>query len=371
MAKRVVISNSDVRRFKRCRRKWNYLSAIRKNLKIKRIDYKLSLGTGIHVALSAYYSHYNKGENGLEVLHSSFAEWYEKEKARLEELGVLEEQEDEMSALFELGKEMLAGYVSWAAEYDPKNFTKVLYNEKRIDIPIRNPNGKRTCGIYSFKADLIVEDKDKFLWLVDHKTIATAKVPSLELDEQAVSYLYGAQRKFNIKLEGIIFNFLIKKLPAIPQVLKNGTLSKKQIVTTYEVFKNAIEKHYGTEGKNEQERDKIFEPFVEILDELQGQENPFFKRIKIYKSQDEIKEIGNRLYYEYKEMRKPKIDIFPNPTRDCIWDCSLRTLCLAQNDGGDVESLIADIFESEEEEKKEKGEGSFTIVAEDSEEEEV
>lgn len=371
MAKRVVISNSDVRMYKRCRRKWDYLSKLRKGLKIKRIVKKLTLGVGIHVALSAYYSHYNKDENSLKVLHSSFAEWYTKEKERLEELEILQEQEDEMSELYNLGKKILTGYAAWATKYDPKDFTKVLYNEERIDIPIHNPNKKRTCGIYSFKADLIVEDKDKFLWLIDHKTIATANIPSLELDEQAVSYLYGAQKKLGIKLEGIIFNFLIKKLPAIPQVLKNGTLSKKQITTTYDVYLNAIKEHHKIEEGNE--GSEILAPYKEVLDELKNQENPFFKREKVYKSQLEIEEIGKRLYYEYREMRKPKIDIFPNPTRDCIWDCSLRTLCLAQNDGGDVKALIADIFESKGEKGKEKKEDSFTIVSEDSEdlEEEV
>ena len=368
MAKRVVISNSDIRMFKRCRRRWEYLSKLRKGLKIKRIDTKLSLGVGIHVALSAYYSHYNKGEHSLEVLLSSFAGWYTKEKARLEELEVFEEQKSEMFELYEFGKEILTGYASWAAKYDSKDFTKVLYNEERIDIPIRNPNGKRTCGTYSFKADLIVEDKDGFLWLTDHKTIATANIPSLELDEQAVSYLYGAQKKLKIKIEGVIFNFLIKKLPSVPESLKNGELSKKKIATTYDVYLDAIKKHYNFEEKEEKEKIEILLPYKEILEELQNQENPFFKREKVYKSQSEIEEIGRRLYYEYKEMRNPKINIFPNPTRDCSWDCGLRTLCIVENDDGDVKSLIDDIFESKEKGKKET---SFVIVSEDSPEEEV
>lgn len=367
MAKRVVISNSDIRMFKRCRRRWNYLSKIRRGLKLKRIDSKLSLGIGIHVALSAYYSHYNKGENSLEVLLSSFAEWYEKEKARLEELGVFEEQEDEMVDLYNLGKEMLTGYAVWAAKYDPKDFVKILHNEERLEVPILSPEGKRTCGRYSFKTDLVIEDKDKFMWLIDHKTATSSDTSYLTLDEQSVSYLYGAQRKFGIKLEGIIFNFLIKKVPSVPATLKNGNLSTKKITTTYNAYLDAIKKHYDFENKDEKEKVDILIPYKEVLEELQNQENPFFRREKIYKSQNEIEEIGKRLYYEYREMRNPKIRIFPNPTRDCNWDCgALRTLCIAENDNGDVESLIADIFESEEEGEKEK-EDSFTIVAEDSE----
>lgn len=363
MAKRVVISNSDVRSFKRCRRKWDYLSPLRRNLKTKKVVARLSFGRGIHVALSDYYALLNENKHILQVLLNSFEKWYKKEILRLEELGVLEEQEEELLELYELGKSMLTSYQPWAAIEDSKSFTKVLYNEKRIEIPLLDYNGKRTCGRYSFKADLIVEDSDGFYWLVDHKTIATANIPSLELDEQAVSYLYGTQRKFGIKLEGFIFNFLLKKIPAVPQVLKNGELSKKKLTTTYEVFRDTIEKHYETEGKTEIERDEIFAPFVEILDELQGQANPFFTRIKVYKSQAEIQEIGNRLYDEYLEMRNPKIKIYPNPTRDCIWDCPLRTLCIVENDAGDLKSLIEDTFETKEEDN------ALIIIPEDYEEE--
>lgn len=351
MAKRIIISNSDVRLFKRCRRKWDYLSPLRKGLNLKKVTGRLWFGSGIHVALSAYYSHFNKGEHSLEVLHSEFVSWYKKETAKLEELGILGDQEAELTELKNLGYQMLDGYSHWAPKEDAKDFVKVLYNEERIEVPLLSPSGRRTCGRYTFKTDLVVEDKDKFLWLVDHKTIATGNLPSLEMDEQSVSYLYGAQKKFGIKLEGVIFNFLIKKVPSVPQVLKDGRLSKKSITTTYDVYLNAIKNHHDFETKDEKEKVEILLPYKDVLEDLQNQENPFFKREKVYKSQSEIEEIGKRLYEEYREMRNPKIRIFPNPTRDCSWDCPLKNLCVAENDGGDVEGLIKDMFESDEEEK--------------------
>lgn len=362
MAKRVTISNSDVRLFKRCRRKWDYESPLRQGLRSKKVTGRLWLGSGVHVALSSYYSLFNESKNTPSVLYESLQEWYQKETKKLEELGILGDQEAELLELLELGDNMLNGYSKWAPKEDARDFVKVLYNEQRLEIPILSPEGKRTCGRYTFKTDLVVEDKDKFLWLVDHKTAKSNDTSYLEMDEQSVSYLYGAQRKFGIKLEGILFNFLIKKVPSIPQVLKNGSLSTKKITTTYNTYLDAIKKHFDFENKDEKEKVELLIPYKDFLEELQHQDNPFFKRVKVYKSQAEIEEIGKRLYYEYREMRNPRINIFPNPIRDCDWDCPLKTLCIAENDGGDVESLIKDMFESEKEEE------SFILVDEDSEE---
>lgn len=330
--KKISIHQSDKQLFKRCRRKWDLSSPLRQRLEPKRVVDKLFVGIGVHKALEELYKH---GKNPVEA----FSSWADKEIAKVrKEIGQLfVEQEEMLGQAIELGKGMLANYEIWCRKADPEFFVKVLSVERELSVPILTPRGHKARGTFGCRIDQIVEDCDELLWLMEHKTAASLEVAHLPLDEQVVCYLWAAQQFLGIKLQGVIYNILLKKLPSKPQLLKNGTLSKKKISTTYGVYKKEIEHH-----KLEPEA------YSEILQELKDQDSPFFRREKIIKTQEEIAEIGRRIYDEYRDMRNPKIAIYPNPTRDCFWDCPFREVCIEMNSGGDVAYLLQELFQKRE-----------------------
>jgi hypothetical protein len=43
-------------------------------------------------------------------------------------------------------------------------------------------------------------------------------------------------------------------------------------------------------------------------------------------------------------MLNPELPLYPNPTRDCMWDCSFRSVCLAMDDGSDWQFILNSEF---------------------------
>jgi hypothetical protein len=47
-----------------------------------------------------------------------------------------------------------------------------------------------------------------------------------------------------------------------------------------------------------------------------------------------------KIFEELMDMVNPDLPLYPNPTRDCAWDCPFRSPCLAMDDGSDWQWLI-------------------------------
>lgn len=329
---RAVIHTSDRIMFKRCRRKWDLGSLMRRGLEPIKVNDKLWLGTGVHHALKCYYG---EGENPVQA----FLNWADEEVERIREenQGLWDEQEAMLQEQIELSKGMLEHYMIWAPKHD--NF-EVIHVEKDFVVPIRTPKGNRAMADYVGRFDGIVRDEHGLYWLLEHKTVSNRfDVEKLPLDEQCGSYIWAAQQIYGIKLEGVIYNMLRKKVPRKPEVLKRGGLSKnKNIDTTLEVYVQALVDYYGS-------KDNVpWQEYTDILQTLKDKGNTFFHREKVRRSQKEIENLAEQIYWEYREMTSPKLVIYPNPTRDCSWDCDFRSVCLAMNDGSDYEYMLESMF---------------------------
>lgn len=105
--------------------------------------------------------------------------------------------------------------------------------------------------IVTFTPDLVIRDKNGFVWIIDHKT--TSKMPSNELpfsDLQTLLYFAGVKELYP-EVRGFVFNYLRKKVPTVPRL--NSTHTKesklfgyhfvnnvKNIDTTYEILRDFI-----------------------------------------------------------------------------------------------------------------------------------
>mgnify|MGYP001572631271 CR=1 FL=1 len=104
---------------------------------------------------------------------------------------------------------------------------KVIEAEKsHIAKPITTATGRKIKGfIYECIPDLVIRDKDSFLWLVEYKTtskIGQSYFERLQIDEQTNGMIYFLEKEYGEKFKGIIFR-VIKK-PGIRQTKKETSV---------------------------------------------------------------------------------------------------------------------------------------------------
>lgn len=327
----MVISNSERKQFKQCRRMWNYSSPNKMNLKSLGVSKALWFGSRVHEALEAYY------ETGAD-LTSSFVSSCKQDDTDPE---LIADYDD----LIHLGKAMMNHYM---ATY-PKGTEpfEVLATERQFRIAMKR--GKQLLAYLAGTYDGLVRMKNTGeIFVLEHKTFGQTPPPDfMLLDDQTSLYPMiaqilvkrGAYESLGIgkseKVSGVLYNGLRKKAPTKPQRLKSGGLSKaKSIDTTYHVYRQAVL----DAGLN-------LADYADILGHLESKENDFFLRFELRRTQQELVMAYQRLIIEIQEMIRPDVAIYPNPTHDCIYRCPFKELCLIENFGGNIDAAIETSFE--------------------------
>lgn len=334
------IHTSDRIMFKRCRRKWDFASMLRKGLEPIRPDNKLWFGRGGHHALDRYYGH---GEDP----RSAFSLWIDDEIKRMQ-LNGMQFWDEELSAfdeMRELGIGVLDHYLLWCTAYD--SGLTFIKTEMPFKVPILSPTGEPamlqgTPVFYEGIFDGLLCDSIGRFWLIEHKFLKSFNdSDKLILDEQVGSYVWAAEQVLKdvlngAHIEGIMYNQIRKKMPVSPELLKRGGLSKnKQTDTTYEAYINALDMH-----------NLKREDYQDFLHHLHQKGNTFFSRIFVRRNKYEINDIAQRIYYEFLDMFRSDLYVYPNPNSLlCSWDCDFKIVCSAMNDGSDYRFLLDSLYQ--------------------------
>jgi len=335
-----IVRTSDRQMFKSCRRKWDLGSKIRQNLEPIRSPAAFEFGTAIHAGLEAYYdprswSTFSWSDRRQFALDGFRRELAEQLNARREpDTGAISlEDEMDFQERTLLGEGMLKHYCEYWQDKD--TFTP-LKTEIEFEVPV--PGLQDT--VYQGRIDALVEDQHGGYWIVDHKTRGQfGGTDHYELDEQSGSYCWALQEMLGLKIEGVIFNELLKSVPKKPELLVRGGLSKNRSQrTTYELYLQAL-------------KDNNIAPhdYLDFLEFLREKGNPFFRRIQVHRSQTELKNLGEQIRQEALDMFDPNLRIYPAPGMFNCMGCSYRLPCLAINDGSDVQWIIEANFKKREE----------------------
>ena len=363
-----TIRTSDRRTFRRCLRKWDFQSSLRGNWQHIGTEQNINFwfGSAIHFSMEDYH-----GENKFGDPRKAFWAYYQAFPADELPMGA--------EAHYELGMAMLSYYLTWykrhndvtgfeTALVDPE--THQLYNphqvkktdkmeyavEQSFILPLNtyvavdaNGNIRKAffnvqdpscisftyngveCDIvpicYHGTMDRIVCDKYGRYWILDYKTAKGADTNKLDTDDQISAYLWAFEKWFGIKPYGFIYLQLTKEAVQEPKRLKNGELSvdKKQ-KTTYSLLKQEIIKDYGTVNAAP---DKL----IRFLNHMAAIESPegdrFIRWDFVKRTPEQIKSTEEHIIGELRHMLWEDLYCYPTPTRDCIWDCPCRDLCLA------------------------------------------
>lgn len=392
-----TIRTSDRRVFRRCLRKWEFQSSMKGNWKHVGTEQNINFwfGSAIHFAMEdffgynrfkdprrAFYAYYKAFpedelplgaayhyELGMAML-SYFLTWYEKhnEVAGFETLwlapdadGILRQAEP-----YSPGSEPAVEqkfYIPlnvWAAtDVLTDDILEVYYDvnnlptqDESMDVIVQG----RKCHIvpimYHGTMDRLVVDRYGRWWILDYKTAKGADTNKLDTDDQISAYLWAAEQWFHHDIYGFIYLQLTKDVVQEPKRLKNGKLSvDKRQKTTYNLVKQEIIKDY---GKVNAAPDDI----IQFLNHLAEQEAPegdrFIRWDFVKRNRNQIESTYRHILGELQLMLNPNLYCFPSPTRDCIWDCPIRAICIAM-DSGDQELIDKEMLNFEKRPRDEDG----------------
>lgn len=218
---------------------------------------------------------------------------------------------------------------------------------------------RRECRLvpicYHGTIDRVVIDKKGRLWIMDWKTAKSADTNKLDTDDQISAYMWAFEQWFGLPVHGFVYVQLTKEVAKMPKRLANGQLSvdKKQR-TTAALLKKELIKDFGSVQKAPKK-------LVDFYNTLLGQETPegdrFIRWDLVTRTKEQKIATFNHIMAEVELMTNPNMHLFPNPTRDCIWDCPFREQCLMLDNG--QEHLVQQSLDLEFEERPHTQDGNI------------
>jgi hypothetical protein len=309
----LIIGFSKLRAWRRCHRLYWYRYIL--FLKRRKPRVQLIRGTILHAMLDAAAVR----KDPYKILKE-----YEKEYGKL----FLEERE-EYGDLIANCRQIFDAYRLAYAE----DGYKVLFSEYEVQIPL--PGIPQAEAYFRGHIDKILLDPRKRRWVAEHKS--HKNIPGEEArfsDLQTVLYAW-AWNLLNPRrpVDGIVWDYLRTKLPAVPEELKSGRLSQRaNIDTTYDVASAAVVAHCKRTGENPKD-------YAEWLENLRGREDKFFKRVYLPNPPKQmIQTLVDEMVTTTKEILRSNDDTTRNLTKDCAW-CSFYLLCHAELRGQDSEFI--------------------------------
>jgi hypothetical protein len=308
------------------------------------------LGTGFHFALEDYWG-YRRFEHPV----LAFAAYFDAQKD--------EDLPDEAEEALDLACGMLTYYVEeWLAEHPEEYETLWVGGVPQVEVEVaiditgllleaqgynRDGDGQWLTKMlgdgeievhYVTTFDRVVMDWHDRIWGLDYKTAAQFDELNLQTNPQAGAYDWSMSLFYEpsgYKPEGIIWQQHKKLQPKQPEVLKSGHLSLDvRQATSYRLYKRAVLERYGT----------IPDRYLDILAMLgdaQGDEGDRFIRRDLLRRNQKQREVEQtKIVQEVLEMLDPGLPLYPNPTKDCSWDCPFKAPCLAMDDGSDYEYIL-------------------------------
>jgi transcriptional regulator with XRE-family HTH domain len=308
-----LISNSELRTFKRCRRKW-WLSWYR-NLRptTESPTGALAIGQRVHAALREYYVPAGRKSvdprGALELLIAR--DWTAVTQSyAATETEVPLELRRKFAAEAELERAMIEGYLDWLAETGEDADIEVIAPETYLeadvtdDLRIQRPGNQpvKIIGKLDVRAR---RRRDGVRRFIDHKTVGdfTSVVRTLQLDEQMLHYHlleWLATEEGEERCDAALYNMLRKV---------------KRTATARPPFYRRVTVHHN-------------------LRELAAYKTRLLSTITDVGLAEERLDQGD----------DPNFWVYPNPTKDCAWDCPFLQVCPMFDDGSRAEEMIDEYF---------------------------
>ena len=331
MPKTYFVHSSDIQRYKRCRQYWDWASPIRSNLTPRDKYAPFFTGSLMHHVLEHWYK---IGQDA----QTSIANYMAKECTPEQRADPkLLEQATLVQVLFEHYRLWQHHDASWLSD---GNF-EFIANEQMVHLPLWRNRYADVRLIMTF--DGVVKDLTSgkyYLWEIKTTKSVVQRQKQLDLDLQADNYANGAQRILDVPISGIIYTLIRKKIPDFPKVLTNGFLSQSrdQDITGWWYLKCIKEHHRLHLADREYRNEFIKENYSKILDHLLQEQN-YFRRVLVKRSQAELDDSWHQLYAVTREMISKQTPIYLSEEDRCNF-CLFRNPCIAKRQGRDYQAIL-------------------------------
>lgn len=257
----VKVSQSKIKTWRKCKQAFHY--RYKENLRKRRTSRPLRFGSIAHQMLEAYAN----GEDPFIVLGTIQATQRKLFAAEIDEYG------DIVSDI----RTIMTEYFSY---YDPKDLVYIRKKGKSAEFEFSIEIAPST--ILTGKIDGVAQTRNKLRWLTEHKTFGKS-VPNEDhrwKNLQSSFYLRVLEMLGWKDLAGTCWDYIFSKSPPKPELLKNGTLSRRATTTLPTRVMEAI-RDYKLNPKDykdlltaaEESRDKyfmrIFNPVKKSVVDLQ------------------------------------------------------------------------------------------------------
>lgn len=266
--------------------------------------------------------------------------WKQYRKAEKEYAKLFRVEREEYGDLLGDLKSLMTGYFNFY-----KKDVKVIEVEK--EFRVRLPQTKiHLIG----KIDLVAKDQD-LKWIMEHKCQNQipqgSTVPYTNL--QSNSYIWAYEQETGKKLDGVLWNYLWGKRITKPQILKDGTMSKRHLAITWPMYRQALK-----------DNNLDVSDYLDIKSKLQGNESTFFQRKYLPINKKMVTTVLEDTVTTAQEIQqKAGKDRTRNLNRHCDF-CEFKDLCLSDLKGLDTNFIIKANFK--ERKKDERNRSSEDII---------
>lgn len=301
----IKVSNSEMRTWKECHRKWWFGYYGEWGLKRDKQETSgaRSLGSRVHLAIEGLYTNDEDKNNPMQILK----EIYDHDAEVMREMG---KHPDAIVALwkeYDLAYAMVEGFLQWMQDTGIDDGYEVVAVESVIEVDSHIP-GIKLRGKLDQR---VVRTVDGARLFRDWKTVGDLKNPPmlLPLDEQM---------KFYMLLE---FLESIRETGAGPQWRTDGGL--------YTMLRKV-------------KRTASAKP-------------PFYDQVEVQHNMETIRNMWTRVSKVVEELYDARVALdagadhhyiaYPNPSRDCTWKCDFFSVCSMADDGSDLDGILNSFYE--------------------------
>lgn len=306
------VSQSKIKTWRHCRKAYDYKYI--QGLTKKHKPMPFLRGTIVHDMLEAHY----KGEKPWPVYNKHMEENEKLLRIHAEDYGPLPEHL----------KNLMKGYFKFYKKED----LKPIAVEGKFQT-------KLAKGLYLNGIRDMIGESQGLRWMVEHK--CHNMIPNNSVvpfnNIQSALYVWAYNKENDKPLDGIMWNYLLGKPLPVPKVLKDGSMSKRKINTTWPIYRAAIkEARLNTKD------------YLDVKAELAGNEEQVYQRTLVPTNKPLMESVVEDVITTSREMEKlGGKDTTRNLGRDCDW-CEFKNLCLAQLKGLDDNFILKSDFKKRE-----------------------
>ena len=312
---------TGLKSFRGCRRRFAYEQFDRlAPLETSPVHMAFQEGTAGHYALEQYYAF--NGHKNPNITPADFLD--ANAFSSPERLGLFEK--------------MLQRYKATYGEYEAQSW-EVLHTEQTFSYKI-NDDVELVGTI-----DMIIKQGNR-IFGVDHKFLkAPPNEKTVSLDDQFTGYWFLLEQA-GINVHGFIYNALIKAVPEVPTMLKDGSLSvSKTQKTDLHTYTKAAE-FLGIDLKHDKYKD--------YLEHLKNSPSTYFVREPILKTPYSTREFKRTLEHISREIihgTKDRSYMYPSPSYTCPY-CPFQFICESDSQGADTSIIKERLFRIKEENER-------------------